>query len=77
MGGCADGYVIAFDFGLKHIGVAIGQSLNLKVIAEGVEDGKQLEFLRDRKCDEIQGSIFSPPLPAAEFESLVREGRHL
>ena len=57
--------------------IAIGQSLNLKVIAEGVEDGQQLEFLRHRKCDEIQGAILSPSLPVAEFEKLVREGRRL
>ena len=57
--------------------IAIGQSLDLKVTAEGVENEAQLAFLRQHWCDEIQGSYFSPPLPAAEFEVLVREGRRL
>ena len=57
--------------------IAIGQSLDLKVTAEGVEGEAQLTFLRQHWCDEIQGSYFSPALPAAEFEALVREGRRL
>ena len=57
--------------------IAIGQSLDLKVTAEGVEGEAQLAFLRQHWCDEMQGSYFSPALPAAEFEALVREGRRL
>ncbi len=57
--------------------IAIGQSLDLTVTAEGVENEAQLAFLRQHWCDEIQGSYFSPALPAAEFEVLVREGRRL
>lgn len=51
--------------------IGLGHSLRLNVIAEGVETEEQIRFLRDRKCDEIQGYILSKPLPAAEFRSFV------
>lgn len=47
--------------------VALGQGLGLEVIAEGVENQQQLNFLKERKCDLIQGYLFSRPVPAAEF----------
>jgi diguanylate cyclase (GGDEF)-like protein/PAS domain S-box-containing protein len=57
--------------------IALGRSLQLKVIAEGVETREQLDYLREHNCDEIQGFYFSKPLPAADFAALVRSGRHL
>jgi EAL domain-containing protein (putative c-di-GMP-specific phosphodiesterase class I) len=45
--------------------------LGLKVIAEGVELEEQLAYLRDHDCDQIQGFLFSKPLPVGEFEALV------
>jgi diguanylate cyclase (GGDEF)-like protein len=52
--------------------VSLAHSLRLKVVAEGVETPAQLEFLKTTGCDEYQGYHFSRPLPAAEFERLIR-----
>jgi len=57
--------------------LALGQSLNLKVIAEGVETERQLAFLKQHWCDEIQGFIFAKPLPPEEFKALLIEGKRL
>jgi EAL domain-containing protein (putative c-di-GMP-specific phosphodiesterase class I) len=45
----------------------LGQALGVKVIAEGVENERQLDFLRRRRCNEAQGYLFSKPVPADEF----------
>ncbi len=55
--------------------VSLAHSLHLKVVAEGVETAAQLEFLKAVRCDEYQGYHFSHPLPARDFERLVRESR--
>ena len=47
--------------------IAMAHSLNIKVVAEGVETEQQLQFLRSRGCDEYQGYYFSRPVPSAEF----------
>jgi CheY-like chemotaxis protein len=57
--------------------IAMAHNLNLRVIAEGVETEGQLSFLRAQGCDDMQGYYFSRPVPAAEVEQLLREGRHL
>lgn len=57
--------------------IAMGNSLKLRVVAEGVENKEQLAFLKARNCEEGQGYIFSPPLIAAEFAALIkRDIRH-
>ncbi|HWW80385.1 MAG TPA: EAL domain-containing protein [Steroidobacteraceae bacterium] len=52
--------------------VSLAHSLHLKVIAEGVETAEQLTFLRGLGCDQYQGFHCSPPVPADEFEQLMR-----
>ncbi|MFB6366226.1 putative bifunctional diguanylate cyclase/phosphodiesterase [Paenibacillus elgii] len=51
--------------------MAMALSLKLNVIAEGVETEEQLSFLLDIKCREIQGYIYSKPVPANEFSDLI------
>ena len=55
--------------------VFLAHSLRLKVVAEGVETNAQLDFLKTAGCDEYQGYHFSRPLPATDFERLIR-GSH-
>lgn len=51
----------------------MAQSLNLDVIAEGVETEEQRQFLLDRSCTHYQGYLFSKPVPVEEFEALLRQ----
>lgn len=52
--------------------IAMAHNLKLKVLAEGVETADQLAFLEAHGCDEYQGYLLSAPVPADEFEALVR-----
>jgi diguanylate cyclase (GGDEF)-like protein/PAS domain S-box-containing protein len=52
--------------------ISLGQKLNMRVIAEGVETDAQAAFLRNINCDEMQGYLFSKPLPAQGIEELLR-----
>jgi EAL domain-containing protein (putative c-di-GMP-specific phosphodiesterase class I) len=55
----------------------MGRSLKLRVIAEGVETRSQLSFLRVMQCDEVQGYLFSPPVPVDRARALLeaQQGR--
>ena len=55
------------DIAIASAMVALGQRLNLSVIAEGVETGEQLNVLRGFGCDSYQGFLAAKPMPAAEF----------
>ena len=52
--------------------IAMGKSLNMTIVAEGVETRAQTEFLRDHDCDEFQGFYFSKAVPAASIADLMR-----
>ena len=54
--------------------ISLGQSLRKTVVAEGVENPAQFDFLRFQGCDEFQGYLFSRPLPEAEFARLLDGG---
>jgi len=54
--------------------ISMARSLNLKVVAEGVEAREELEFLRAHQCDEAQGYYFSRPIPVDRFMGLLRNG---
>lgn len=57
--------------------VALAHSLELSVVAEGVENIEQLAFLQEIGCNVIQGFYYSKPLPADEFEQFVRKNNRI
>src|ERR1700681_1686056 len=56
--------------------IAMARELKLKVIAEGVANAEQLEFLRKHRCDQVQGYLISEPIPVADLERLLRDTQH-
>lgn len=59
------------DLAITKAIIALGHSMGLKVVAEGVESATQLEILRRAHCDECQGFLFSKAVPSAEFEQML------
>lgn len=51
--------------------ISLGHSLGLRVVAEGVESARQLQFLRDNKCDEAQGFLYGRPMSARALTELI------
>jgi len=62
----------ADDAAIVRAVIALARSMNLRTVAEGVENEQQLAYLAGLGCDEYQGYHFSKPLPAAEFLSLLQ-----
>jgi diguanylate cyclase (GGDEF)-like protein len=65
---------IADDSTIVSAIISMGRSLNLRVIAEGVETLGELEFLQAHQCDEAQGYYFSRPVPPEQFAKLLAFG---
>jgi EAL domain-containing protein (putative c-di-GMP-specific phosphodiesterase class I) len=63
------------DLSIVSTIISLGHSLRLKVGAEGVETEDQANLLRLLKCDEFQGYLFSPAVPAEQVERLLRENK--
>ncbi|MFD0590461.1 putative bifunctional diguanylate cyclase/phosphodiesterase [Paenibacillus sp. GCM10027627] len=53
--------------------IELVHSMNMKVVAEGVETADESEFCKQLKCDELQGYLFSRPLPADELETMLEK----
>ncbi|MEB3101903.1 putative bifunctional diguanylate cyclase/phosphodiesterase [Ferviditalea candida] len=62
-----------YDASIVSSIISLAHNLGLKVIAEGVENEDQLNFLLTHNCDEIQGYFFSPPLPSISFGDLLKQ----
>ncbi|MBP8295308.1 MAG: EAL domain-containing protein [Burkholderiales bacterium] len=60
------------DKALTEAIIAMGRTLSLTVVAQGVETREQAEFLRRNACDELQGFYFNKPVSAAQFGELLR-----
>jgi len=56
--------------------ITMAKNLNLEILAEGVENQKQLNFLKSKKCGEIQGFYFSKPLQVEELEELLKNPKN-
>nr|WP_298136533.1 EAL domain-containing protein [uncultured Pseudomonas sp.] len=61
------------DAAITRAIIAMAHSLELKVVAEGVETREQLDFLKTQRCDEVQGFLISKPVPAQNFAQLLRD----
>jgi len=61
------------DLALCEAIIVMAHKLGIKVIAEGVETGTQDQLLKDFDCDYGQGYLYSKPVPASDFEALLRE----
>lgn len=61
------------DRAITNVIINLAKSLNLDVIAEGVESQGQIEFLNQKMCDEAQGFYYYKPMPADELEAILKE----
>ena len=59
------------DQAIARVIINLARSLNISVIAEGVETNAQRDFLKRRKCDEAQGFLYFRPMPAGEVANVL------
>lgn len=60
---------------ITEVIIHLSHMLGMNIVAEGVETIQQLEFLRGKQCNEVQGYLFSQPIPGDDFERLLRLGQ--
>ena len=65
------------DCAIARAIVTMAQQLRQEIVAEGVETVEQMQFLRDLGCDQLQGWLFSPAVPAAAFAAMLGDGKRL
>ncbi|MDR7049764.1 diguanylate cyclase (GGDEF)-like protein/PAS domain S-box-containing protein [Duganella sp. 3397] len=65
------------DCAIARAIVTMAQQLRQEIVAEGVETPEQMRFLRELGCDQLQGYLFSPPVPEADFAAMLRDGKRL
>lgn len=65
------------DCAIARAIVTMGQQLRQEIVAEGVEKPEQMNFLRDLGCDQLQGFLFSRPVPCGAFEEMVCQDKRL
>ena len=65
------------DCAIAQAIVTMGKQLRQEIVAEGVETLAQMNFLRNLGCDQLQGFLFSPPVPALQFERMLMEKKCL
>jgi EAL domain-containing protein (putative c-di-GMP-specific phosphodiesterase class I) len=63
------------DAAITRAIIAMAHSLELKVVAEGVENAEQLAFLKAHYCDEVQGYLISRPVEASAMGDILRNGK--
>jgi EAL domain-containing protein (putative c-di-GMP-specific phosphodiesterase class I) len=63
----------AEDMAITEAIIAMGKTLSLTVVAEGVGTEEQMKFLKEHSCDEMQGYYFSKPIMPEQFAALLRE----
>jgi EAL domain-containing protein (putative c-di-GMP-specific phosphodiesterase class I) len=61
------------DAAISRAIISLAQSLDLQVVAEGVETQAQYDFLAYQGCDQFQGYLFARPLPLEAFEAYLRD----
>lgn len=66
------------DMAIVKAVIAMAHGLGLTVVAEGVESDDQAAFLAREQCDELQGFLVSPPVPAEAFSAMIQaqDARH-